>query len=97
MATRPARYYFELTQGFIDAFAQWGLGGLGRDYTLNAGDYNHWIASGAFKTGDPDGGALVRSGEARLPSRRASSPSARVVNNPFTTFQNTARSVSRFS
>ena len=91
------QYYFELTQGHLDVFAQWGLGGLGRDYTLNAGDYNHWIASGAFKTGDPDGGALVRSGDGTTAIKTSiQSLGAQLVNNPFTTFQNTTIGVAVF-
>lgn len=52
------QYYFELTCSGLDIFSDFQGGGVGQNYAINGGDFNHWFTNGAFAAGKPDGGAI---------------------------------------
>lgn len=54
------KYYFELKMQHQDLFNNSAGGGVGRDFSAG-GDYNFWF-SGAFNTGQPNGGGLIVGG-----------------------------------
>lgn len=54
-------YYYEITNHGGDIFTVDVGGGVGKDYSINGGNYSFWISSSAFKSGDVNGGAAFKS------------------------------------